>query len=123
MLHIIANQSLTIHFPPDVQFGDVANAVPFKHRYDLQRHFVRHGEEFGAATADEYERLADAFLMEPLRDGALECTRKGDLIRFDPRTNEFGIRATQGHIATFMVLRVLPSDRKTALEYFQSNCG
>ena len=96
--------------------------MPFKHRYDLQRHFARHGEEFGAASAAEYERLADAFMMAPLREGALECTRNGDLVRFDPRTDEFGVLTRDGHLATFMILRPLPSDRRTALEYFQSNC-
>jgi hypothetical protein len=122
LFHVVANQSLTVDIPADVQSGDVANSVPFKHRYDLQRHFVRHGEEFGATTADEYERLADSFMIGPLRDGALECNREGDLIRFDPRTKEFGVLATQGHVATFMVLTMLPSQRMTALEYFQSNC-
>jgi hypothetical protein len=117
-----ANQSLTIHFPLRYNFGDLAHAVPFKHRYDLKRHFVRHGEEFGTKTADEYERLADAFMMGPLRDGALECSRDGDLVRFDPGTNEFGVLTTDGHIATFMVLRPLPSDPQTPLQYFQSNC-
>jgi len=58
--------------------------VPFKHRYDLQRHFVRHGDEFGATTADEYARLADAFMMGPLRGepwNALETQTWYALIR------------------------------------------
>ena len=118
MLDAIANQSLGSHFPA----GYVANAVPFKHRYDLNRHFARHGEDFGAESADEYESLADAFMKGPLRHGALECTRDGDLVRFDPRTDEFGVLTREGHVATFMILRPLPSDRQTALEYFQSNC-
>jgi filamentous hemagglutinin len=122
VLEAIASQSSASHFQADVQFGNVANAVPFKHRYDLQRHFVRHGEEFGAGSADEYERQADIFMIGPLRDGALECTRDGDLVRFDPRTDEFGVLTRDGHIATFMILRPLPSDRQTALEYFKSNC-
>lgn len=96
--------------------------MPFKHRYDLQRHFVRHGDEFGATTADEYERLADAFVTGPLREGALECTRNGDLVRFDPRTCEFGVLTRDGQIATFMIIRKLPGSRQTPLQYFQSNC-
>jgi len=70
----------------------------------------------------EYERLADSFMTGPLREGALECTRDGDLVRFDPRTNEFGVLSADGHVETFMVLRPLPSSRQTALQYFQSNC-
>jgi pyocin large subunit-like protein len=117
-----ANQSPACRFSADVQFGNVANAVPFKHRHDLQRHFVRHGEEFGSASADEYERRADAFMIGPLRDGAMECRRGGDLLRFDPRTAEFGVLAVGGNIRTFMIVRPLPSARQTALEYFQSKC-
>jgi len=83
---------------------------------------VRHGEELGATTADEYERLADDFMMGPLRAGALECAREGDLVRFHPGTCEFGVLTKDGHIATFMVIRRLPNDRQTPLQYFQSNC-
>lgn len=97
--------------------------MAFKHRYDLERHFARHGQEFRAATADEYESLAEAFMMGPLRDGVRECVRaNGDLVRFDPRTNEFGILSTSGCIATFMIVRPLASSRKTSLQYFLEQC-
>jgi len=123
VLDAIAKQSSASHFPADEQFGNVRNAVPFKRRYDLQRHFERHGEEFEAENADAYERLADAFKTGPLRDGALECTRgDGALVCFDPRTDELGVLTSVGHIATFMILRTLPSGRQTALEYIRSNC-
>lgn len=101
-----------------------ASPVPFKHRPDLQRHFIRHGIEFGADTADEYERLADEFMIGPLRNGAMECFRKnGAKVRFDPGTNEFGILAKEGYVSTFMVVRTLPSSNQTAFQYFQSNCN
>ena len=62
-------------------------------------------------------------MMEPLREGALQCIKaNGDLVRFDPRTEEFGVRATAGHILTFMIARPLPSARQTSLQYFQSQC-
>lgn len=121
--NMFACQRQALSVTSDVQFGDIANVVPFKHRYALERHFVRHREEFGAATADEYERLADAFMTEPLRDGALECThRDGGIARFDPGTNEFGVLTAEGDISTFMIVRPLPSSRQTSFEYFQSNC-
>lgn len=97
--------------------------MPFKHRFDLERHFARHGDELLAKSADEYERLAEAFMMGPVRDGALECFRvNGDLVRFDPRTNEFGILATAGNVVTFMIVKQLPSSQQTPLQYFRSNC-
>lgn len=59
----------------------------------------------------------------PLGDGALECMRpNGDVLRFDPETEEFGVRSAAGRLATYMILRPLPSARQTALEYFQSQC-
>src|SRR5258708_4716897 len=102
---------------------NIANVVPFKHLHDLERHFVRHGKEFGAATADEYEELADTFMTDPLPDDVLECARKnGDRVRFHPKTETFGVLATAGYIATFMIVKPLPSSRQTSLQYFHSNC-
>jgi hypothetical protein len=54
------------------------------------------------------------------REGALECIRDGDLVRFHPRTCEFEVLASGGYIRTFMVIRQLPNDRQTPLRYFQS---
>jgi filamentous hemagglutinin len=68
-------------------------------------------------------RLADAFMTGPLREGALECTNaKGHVVRFDPRTEEFGVLGKDGKVLTFMVVRPLPSAQQTSLQYFQSQC-
>lgn len=101
----------------------VDNAVPFKHRHDLERRFVRHGDRFNAKTADEYEKLADDFMTKALGEGTSECCRpNGDFVRFDPKTLKFRLRAAAGYIRTFMVVKTLPSDRLTAWEYYLSNC-
>lgn len=95
--------------------------MPFKHRAALERHFIGHGEDFAVKTADEYERLAEAFMRGPLRDGARECfKRTGELVRFDPRTAEFGVLSQDGIVYTFMIAR--PSSDQTPLQYFLSNC-
>lgn len=105
------------------RIGVLDRPVPFKHRFDLERHFARHGQEFLAETADEYERLADVFMTGTLRAGASECFRSnGDLVRFDPRTDEFGVRSVVGLICTYMIVRPLPHHGQTSLQYFQSNC-
>jgi hypothetical protein len=85
---------------------------------------VRYGQEFGTATADEYGRLADAFMMEPLREGVLECQRRRDgaRVRFDPKTNEFGILTIAGHIATFMIVQPLRSSSQTPRQYYEAAC-
>jgi pyocin large subunit-like protein len=98
--------------------------VPFKQRHQLDRHFVRHGEEFNVTTAEEYERLADAFLLGPLRQGAMECIRPRDgaSLRFDPNTAEYGVLSEDGYVWTYMIWKPLPSSNQTALQYFQSDC-
>jgi len=113
-----------LQHPPLVYNLNVGNIVPFKHRYELERHFARHGQEFNATTAEEYEELADEFMTGALRDGAEECVRNnGDLVRFDSRTSEFGIRGVAGYIRTFMIVVPLPSSRQTARQYYLSVCG
>jgi len=62
-------------------------------------------------------------MTRPLGREVLECFRSnGDLVRFDPKSEEFGIMATAGHILTFMILRPLPGSSQTSLQYFRSNC-
>jgi hypothetical protein len=99
-------------------------AVPFKQRHQLDRHFIRHGEEFNVRTAEEYERLADAFLLGPLPDGALQCVRPKDgaSVRFDPKTAELGMLSKEGDVTTYMICQPLPSSNQTALQYFHSVC-
>ena len=97
--------------------------MPFKHRYALERHFIRHELEFGVGTAEEYEALADAFMLDARRAGVLECNRANrDLVRFDPSTKEYGVLAKAGFILTYMIVTPLASSRTTALQYFRSNC-
>ncbi len=36
-------------------------------------HFVKHGHKFGAASELEYERMADAFMSQPLNHDLLQC--------------------------------------------------
>ena len=97
--------------------------MPFKNRHNLERHFVRHGQEFGTETAADYERRADAFMTAWLQTGILECYRKnGDRVRFNPETNEFGVSTGLGEILTFMIVRPLAGSRQTALQYYESAC-
>jgi hypothetical protein len=71
---------------------------------------------------DEYERKADEFLLGALRAGAEECVRSnGDRVRFDQRTDEFGVLSGVGFIRTYMIARPLPHEG-TSRDYFRSNC-
>src|SRR5262249_54413329 len=69
---------------------------------NLQDHFARHGGDFGAKTATEYEQQAARFLNGPLQKGVLQTVRpNGDIVRFNPATNEFGVAASNGIIRTY----------------------
>ncbi len=105
----------------------------FTNSKQLQRHFVDHGTEFGAVTAEEYEALADSFLGGQLREGVRECKRqRGDMIRFDPKTDEFGVLSNTLEIRTYFkpvpcVKLKIPHSKKchglaTNLLYFQVEC-
>lgn len=68
----------------------------------LQRHFSEHGADFGASNASDYEAQADVFLSGKLPAGIQECTRKkGDIMRYDPKTEACGVLDNGGVIRTF----------------------
>jgi pyocin large subunit-like protein len=78
--------------------------VPFDpHDRDyLMQHFLEHGHEFGAATADEYEQMADTFMNGPCLPPMLQCSRaNGARCMYDPRTGEYCVVASWGHIRTY----------------------
>lgn len=49
--------------------------MPFATATERDIHFKRHGHEFGAASAIEYEQLADAFMYGPMSVNVHECIR------------------------------------------------
>lgn len=68
----------------------------------LNRHFVEHGSDFAVRDAKEYEEFADKFLGGAKPMHVLECIRKhGDILRFDPATDAFGVLGGDGRIRTF----------------------
>lgn len=65
-------------------------------------HFAKHGAEVGASDAEDYERLADELLGSVKPPEVHECKRsKGDLVRYDPRTEVFGVVDAAGVIRTY----------------------
>ena len=87
----------------------------------LVDHFERHGGDFGARTAAEYEQMADRFLTGPRPEGVLERVRpNGDVVRFDPSTDAFGVVSQDGTIRTFYRPDPAVHGRATNLEYFNA---
>jgi pyocin large subunit-like protein len=66
-------------------------------------HAQAHAADFAAATPVEYERLADEFLGGPLKCGVAQAIRceDGDMLRYEPRSNTFGVLTATGVIRTF----------------------
>ena len=70
--------------------------------YELIQHYADHGADFGAATAADYERLADAFWNDPKPVHVQECKRgRGDRVRFDPVTDAYCVIDSGNVIRTF----------------------
>ena len=74
----------------------------FLNSRQLRLHYAAHGAAFGARSAAEYQEIADRFLREPKGTAAEECKRShGDIVRFDPSTDEFGVLDARKVIRTF----------------------
>jgi hypothetical protein len=98
-------------------------------------HYGDHAKDLGATTDVQYEYMADVFLGSPAPVGAFECHRpQGDLVRYDPATNELGVLSAAGIIHTYYkpkfckdatpeeIARRKCHKRKTHLEYVRKLC-
>jgi pyocin large subunit-like protein len=85
---------------------------------------MKHGSEFGISKESQYEAAAVSFLCYPKRATTIERKRsKGDTVRFDPVTNEFGISAADGTIRTyFKPVAGISHPEPTNLDYFYAQC-
>jgi hypothetical protein len=84
-------------------------------------HFARHGNDFGAMTSDEYAQRADKFLNRAASAGTLETVRpNGDIVRYDPTTDEFGIVKSDGTIRTYYKPDPPIHGYQTNLDYFNA---
>ena len=86
-----------------------------------QDHFNRHGGDFGATSATQYEAMADGFLTGRRQSGVLERVRpNGDVVRFNPATNEFGVVSGDGTIRTYYKPDPAVHGHATNLDYFNA---
>ena len=71
-----------------------AGTVPFASKYKRESHFLSHGHKVGAASEEEYERMADEFISRLKNPDLYDCIRNlvtNDRIRLEGRTLYFGI--------------------------------
>jgi pyocin large subunit-like protein len=80
--------------------------VPFATEQDKQDHYTSHGHEFGAASPDDYVRMAEGFMSKGLSAGLREGARatNGDRVRFDDRTYEFAVETRDGILRTYYIV-------------------
>lgn len=104
-------------------------------RADLLQHFAVHCKDIGAATPEDYERMADRFMTHravvfPLH----ECVRANGMVcRYDSETQEYGVKYSSGYIATYFIpvpAGHLPPDKRppgthgfrTNMDYYRDGC-
>jgi pyocin large subunit-like protein len=88
-----AHASATTILPAGHTWGDPAS---------LPDHFTRHGGDFGARNAEEYEQMAAELLQRAEADGLpAKIDDSGVLRVFDPRTGAFGAYNRDGTTKTF----------------------
>ena len=82
------------------------------------RHFRDHGADFGARNALEYVRMAQDFLRNP-PPGTLTRTRpNGDVVRYNPHSDTFGVMDSSGAPRTMYIPDPAIHGYPTNLDYF-----
>lgn len=101
--------------------------MPFRNQLERDLHFARHGTDFGAADATDYERLADSFMFGVMANDVQECVRPSgiDRVRFGFNAYIQGVACTQPiYIRTLYVVRGRTVRRRGGNQsYFAYECG
>lgn len=87
----------------------LATLMPFANPFQRAIHFQKHGHEFAASSAIEYEQMADAFMTSPLLLTMRECIRPGgsDRVRINIANKHFGVAIVSSSvIKTFYIIPV-----------------
>jgi hypothetical protein len=99
--------------------GPVVSSATFADTAKLQDHFSRHGSDFGATTATQYQGQASQFLTSARPNEVLEKVRSnGDVVRYNPTTEEFGVISANGSIRTYYRPDPAVHGYSTNAEYF-----
>ena len=82
--------------------------MPFLNANERAIHFSKHGRDFGAATEQDYEQMADAFMRRALSPILQECIRglgvgEPDRVRLHFDNGHFGVAYRQTILRTFHI--------------------
>ena len=83
----------------------------FRNQDLLDFHYDKHGSEFGNISKEQYLQGANELINSTSDDILTKTRANGDIIYYNPRTNEFAVRSADGYIRTYFK----PSD---GLDYF-----
>ena len=74
--------------------------MPFANAEERSLHFARHGHEFAASDALQYEGMADAFMAAPMTITTRECIRPNQThrVRLNVANKHFGVAVVQSEI-------------------------
>jgi len=90
----------------------------------LEDHFIRHGNDFGAISADDYAQKASQFLLDSQRLRLpTKIDLKGTIRVYDPKTNTFGSYNPNGTTKTFYKPNPAQHGRPTNLDYWNDQPG
>lgn len=90
----------------------------------LGDHFLRHGADFGARSADEYLQLGSEFLQRSqIERLPTKIDAQGVIRAYDPRTNTFGAFNPDGTIRTFFKPDPKVHGYPTNLDYWNAQRG
>lgn len=99
----------------------VGSGAKFADQAKLDDHSARHGSDFGAKNTLEYQAQADKFLTASKPAGVLEKARpNGDIVRYNPSTDEFGVVSSGGSIRTYYKPDPAVHGKGSNLDYFNA---
>jgi len=82
------------------------------------KHFQDHGADFGAVNAIDYVRQALSFLHNPPVGTLTRVRSNGDVVRYNPTTNTFGVMNASGEPRTFFKPDPAVHGYPSNLDYF-----
>jgi hypothetical protein len=101
--------------------------MPFANALERATHYLRHGTQFGCASEDEYEKLAEQFLFGGMDSHTNECVRPSgnDRLRFRALDRDFGVACVKPvFIRTFYKVRLLKIQRHGGADaFFAHECA
>jgi pyocin large subunit-like protein len=84
------------------------------------RHFRDHGADFGARNAVDYVTQAQQFFRSPPAGRLTRVRANGDVVRYNPNTNTFGVMNASGAPRTFSKPDPSVHGYRTNLDYFNA---